>query len=346
MPSEFVLIERHFQRPARHSVLGVGDDAAIVRPTPGMEIVVTADMLVAGTHFLPDADPADLGWKTLAVNLSDLAAMGALPRWALLSLALPADQAADEAWLAAYAEGFFACADAFAVHLIGGDTTRGPLTFNVTLFGEIPAGQALLRSAARPTDEIWISGTPGLAALGLAQRQARCRLVEPLRSACLRALDRPQPRVALGRALAQSGLAHAAIDVSDGLLADLGHILERSQAAATLHFDRLPTAALDCCGDNGGSIDAQLATDCLLGGGDDYELVFTAPAARHEEILALGARLQIPLTCIGTVAAGPAGRIRLLDTTGREMTPARRGYDHFAPAPAATDIADTAEKKT
>ncbi|SMB23820.1 thiamin-monophosphate kinase [Sterolibacterium denitrificans] len=339
MPSEFALIERHFKRPARHSVLGVGDDAAIVRPAPGMEIVVTTDMLVAGTHFLPDADPADLGWKTLAVNLSDLAAMGALPRWALLSLALPADKAADEAWLAAYAEGFFACADTFAVDLIGGDTTRGPLAFNVTLFGEIPAGQALLRSAARPADEIWISGTLGLATLGLAQRQARCRLMEPLRSACLRALDRPQPRIALGRALAQDGLAHAAIDVSDGLLADLGHILERSQATATLHFDRLPAAVLYC----GNDVDARLATDCLLGGGDDYELAFTAPAARHEDILALGARLQIPLTCIGTVAAGPAGRIHLLDADGREMSPARRGYDHFAPATADTD---TAEKKT
>lgn len=333
MPSEFALIERHFKRPVRHSVLGVGDDAAIVHPAPGMEIVVTADMLVAGTHFLPDSDPADLGWKTLAVNLSDLAAMGARPRWALLSLALPAGKAADEAWLAAYAQGFFACADAFDVDLIGGDTTRGPLTFNVTLFGEIPAGQALLRSAARPADEIWISGTPGLAALGLAQRQGRGQLAEPLRSACLSALDRPQPRVALGRALAQDGLAHAAIDISDGLLADLGHILERSQAAATLRFDHLPATALNC----GGDIDTQLATDCLLGGGDDYELVFTAPQARHEAILALGAHLQIPLTCIGTVAAGPAGQIRLLDASGREMTPARRGYDHFAPATIETE---------
>jgi thiamine-monophosphate kinase len=329
MPSEFALIDRYFKRPSprqQDCVLGVGDDAAIVRPAQGMEIVVTADMLVADTHFLPDANPHDLGWKTLAVNVSDLAAMGAQPRWALLSMALPADKAADEAWLAAFAAGFFACAETHGIALIGGDTTRGPLTFNVTLFGEIPAGQSLLRSAARLADEIWVSGTPGLAALGLAHLQERCSLAEPARTACLSALDRPQPRLSLGLALAREQLAHAAIDVSDGLLADLGHILEQSQLAATLHFNQLPAAALNM------HVDTQLAMNCLLGGGDDYELVFTAPATQHEKIRALAARLQLPLHCIGTMVDGPAGQIRLLDASGLAMhiAPTQRGYDHFA----------------
>lgn len=324
MPSEFALIERYFTRPTAHSVLGVGDDGAIVRPSTGMELVVSTDMLVSGTHFLPDTDPEALGWKTLAVNVSDLAAMGAQPRWALLAAALPADKGADEPWIAAFAAGFFACAAAFGIDVIGGDTTRGPMNFCVTIFGESAPGRALLRSGARPGDEVWVSGTPGLAALGLAHLQGRCTLSEARRAACVDALQRPQPRVALGRALAFGGLATAAIDVSDGLLADLGHILERSAVAATLRFDRLPTAALAC------GVDARLAQDCLLAGGDDYELAFTAPTASHDEIMALGRLLDLPLACIGRIEAGPAGRLTLLDAAGREMTPARRGFDHFA----------------
>ncbi len=326
MPSEFALIERYFTRPTGHSVLGVGDDGAIVRPTTGMELVVSTDMLVAGTHFLPDADPAALGWKTLAVNVSDLAAMGAQPRWALLAAALPPDKAADERWIAAFADGFFECAAAFGIDVIGGDTTRGPLNFCVTIFGEAASGRALLRSNARPGDEIWVSGTPGLAALGLAHRQNRCTLPEVQRAACIDALEHPQPRVALGRALAFGGLATAAIDVSDGLLADLGHILDRSGVAATLHFARLPTAALEC------GVDRQLAEECLLAGGDDYELVFTAPSMRHDEVLALSHLLQLPLACIGRIETNPPGELKLLDAAGREMTPARRGFDHFASA--------------
>lgn len=323
MPSEFSLIKRHFTRPTKHSVLGVGDDGAIVRPSTGMELVVSTDMLVAGTHFLPDADPTALGWKTLAVNVSDLAAMGAQPRWALLAAALPTDKGQDESWIAAFAAGFFECATAFGIDLIGGDTTRGPLNFCVTIFGEAAPGRALLRSGAQPGDEIWVSGTPGLAALGLAHRQGHCVLPEAAHLACAAALDRPQPRVALGRALALSALATAAIDVSDGLLADLGHILERSNAAATLHFAHLPSAALEC------GVDTALAQDCLLAGGDDYELVFTTPAARHDEVLALGHLLELPLTRIGEIVSGPTGQLKLLDVTGHEMTPVRRGFDHF-----------------
>ena len=318
MPSEFTLIARYFKRPTRHTVLGVGDDGAILRPAAGMELVVSTDMLVAGTHFLPNTDPTDLGWKALAVNVSDLAAMGATPRWALLAAALPA---ATESWIAAFATGFFACADAFGIDVVGGDTTKGPRNFCVTIFGEVPAGQALLRSGAKPGDEIWVSGQPGLAALGLAHLQGRCVLPESAASTCLAALQHPQPRVALGLAL--RGVATAAIDVSDGLLADLGHILEESQVGATLRFDYLPQAALQT------GVDAALARDCLLAGGDDYELIFTAPHACHAQIDALAASLGLALTCVGTTEAGVAGALRLLDAAGQPVAIERHGYDHF-----------------
>lgn len=311
MPSEFALIDRYFRRPTAHTVLGVGDDGALLRPTPGCELVLSTDMLVAGTHFLPNDDPADLGWKTLAVNVSDMAAMGAQPRWALLAAALPA---ATESWIEKFASGFFACAAAFGIDVIGGDTTKGPRNFCVTICGEVPAGQALLRSGAQPGDAIWVSGTPGRAALGLAHQQGQIVLEEPQRSDCLAALHRPQPRVALGLAL--RGLATAAIDVSDGLLADLGHILEASNAAATL---RLAVPA-----------EPSLSRDCYLAGGDDYELIFTVPADRHEEVLTLGQALELPLTYIGRVEAGTAGALTVLDLAGAPIETAPRGYDHFA----------------
>jgi thiamine-monophosphate kinase len=318
MPSEFALIERYFTRATAHTLLGIGDDAAIVRPSPGMELLVSTDMLVAGTHFLADTDPEALGWKVLAVNASDMAAMGAQPRWALLAASLPA---ATETWLAAFSEGFFACAAEFGIDVIGGDTTRGPRNFCVTIFGEAPPGQALLRSGARPGDEIWISGAPGRAALGLAHLQGRCLLAEPILSDCLSALHRPQPRVALGLAL--RGLASAAIDVSDGLLADLGHILEQSGVSATVRLDCLPSTILTK------SKDAELALDCLLSGGDDYELAFTAAAARHRQIKQLDDQLGLALTCIGNAIEGDAGTLRLIDASGRPMAAPQRGYDHF-----------------
>jgi thiamine-monophosphate kinase len=311
MPSEFALIDRYFRRPARHTVLGVGDDAAIVKPSPGCELVVSTDMLVAGTHFLPNADPEDLGWKTLAVNVSDMAAMGAQPRWALLAAALPA---ATETWIEKFAQGFFDCAEKFGIDVIGGDTTKGPRNFCVTIFGETLPGQALLRSGAHLYEEIWVSGMPGRAALGLAHLQGRIELTEPALSICLAALHRPQPRVELGIAL--RGIASAAIDVSDGLLADLGHLLEASSLAATLQPAVLPAPGFE--------------RDAYLSGGDDYELVFTAPALYHAQIVALAAELDLPLTCIGTTEAGPAGQLSVLDATGRPVETAQRGYDHFA----------------
>jgi thiamine-monophosphate kinase len=319
VPSEFDLIARYFTQPVRHTVLGVGDDGAIVRPSPGMDLVVSTDMLVAGTHFLAGTDPEALGWKALAVNLSDLAAMGAQPRWALVAAALPE---ADEAWIAAFARGFFAAADAFDVDVIGGDTTRGPLNIAPTVFGEVPQGQALMRAGARAGDDLWVSGTPGLAALGLNHLQGKVSLRDTAIPPCLAALERPQPRMALGIAL--RGLATAAIDVSDGLLADIGHILERSILAADIDFARLPQAALDACAD------AALAQGCLLGGGDDYELAFCAPSTRRKAIEALSPRLSLPLTRIGSLRSGTAGEIALLDAEGRPMASGRRGYDHFA----------------
>lgn len=319
MPSEFELIARHFTRPVRHTVLGVGDDGAVVRPAPGMDLVVTTDMLVAGTHFLPDAEPEALGWKSLAVNLSDLAAMGAQPRWAVVAAALPA---ADETWIAAFARGFFAAAEAFDVDVIGGDTTRGPLNIAPTVLGEVPQGQALTRAGAQAGDDLWVSGMPGLAALGLNYRLGKVSLHDTAIAPCLAALDRPQPRVALGLAL--RGLATAAIDVSDGLLADVGHILERSALAADIEFDRLPRAALEA------GADAALAQQCLIAGGDDYELAFAAPPERRGDIEALAVRLGLPLSRIGGLRTGPAAELVLRDAAGRPMPVGRRGFDHFA----------------
>jgi thiamine-monophosphate kinase len=319
LPSEFDLIARYFTRPTPHALLGVGDDAALICQSPGMNLVVSTDMLVAGTHFLPDADPEALGWKCLAVNVSDLAAMAARPRWAVLAVALPE---ADERWIAAFAQGFFACATTFGIDVIGGDTTRGPMNFCVTIFGEVPPNQALLRSGARSGDEIWVSGIPGRAASGLAHLQGRCVLTEPALTDSLAALHRPQPRVALGLAL--RGLATAAIDVSDGLLADLGHILERSSVAATIHLENLPRGDLPGCPDSG------LARECQLAGGDDYELVFTVPENKRAAVASLSADLNLTLTCIGKIEAGNSPAVTVLDCEGKPWSPPHHGFDHFA----------------
>jgi thiamine-monophosphate kinase len=317
MPSEFSLIQRYFTRPVRHTALGVGDDCALLAPAPGMALAVSVDMLVAGRHFLPDTDAARLGHKALAVNLSDCAAMGAQPRWATLALALPA---ADEAWLAAFAQGFFALADQFKIDLVGGDTTRGPLNICIQIMGEVPQGQALRRDGARPGDDIWVSGTLGDAALALAHVQQRFCLDASALAALLPRLEAPTPRVALGLALRD--LAHSAIDLSDGLLADLGHILERSGCGADIEFAALPvSAALRTY------LDQDLVRDCVLAGGDDYELCFTAPAAARPAIAALAAPLGLPLTCIGRITA--AGGLRLLDADQHPMPVKVTGFDHF-----------------
>ena len=322
MASEFELIKHYFTRPTTHSQLGVGDDGALLRVSAGMELVVSTDMLVAGTHFLEDTNAEALGWKVLAVNISDLAAMGATPRWAVLAVALPK---ADEVWIEDFCRGLFSCAQAHDVDLVGGDTTRGPLNLCPTLFGEVPQGQALLRSGARPGEQIWVSGNPGLAALGLAHLQGSCRLSEPALANCLDALHRPKPRVGLGLAL--RGIASSAIDVSDGLLADLGHILERSRVGAKVHLERMPQAASRACPDEA------LARRCLLGGGDDYELLFTAPQERQETILAISAALDLPLTPIGEILASDDNVPQLLSSGKALALEGRLGFDHFGASP-------------
>jgi thiamine-monophosphate kinase len=311
--TEFEIIRKYFTRRARTAVLGVGDDCALVRPRTGATLAVSADMLLSGRHFFPGADPEWLGHKALAVNLSDLAAMGADPRWALLAIALPE---AHRKWIAAFARGFFRLARRFGTELIGGDTTRGPLAISITVIGEVPAKLALRRDAARAGDDVWLSGATGEAALGLAHLEGRVRLSGAARKACLRRLHAPEPRVKLGRAL--RGLARSAIDVSDGLLADLGHIARASGVAAELRWEDIPRArAIRECPD------AALAKGCVLAGGDDYELVFTAPRSGRGRIAALGAAR------IGSIVRGrPAVRVR--DAAGRVVPVSRAGFDHFA----------------
>ena len=319
MPSEFDLIDRYFARKTPQAVLGPGDDCALLAPSSGMELAVTTDMLVAGTHFFADTDPWQLGWKTLAVNVSDLAAMGATPRWALLAGSLPA---ADESWIAAFAEGFFACAGLYGVDLVGGDTTRGPLCLCVTAIGEVPAGGALRRDHARHGDDIWVSGRPGLAALGLAHLQQKAALPSGLAETCVGLLQRPSPRVELGVALQQRALAHSAIDVSDGLLADLGHIVERSSVDAEVHVQLLPPLPQ--------GVDAAVARQCQLAGGDDYELVFTADAGKREALQELAVEIGVTLWRVGTIsAASDKGRVRLVGEDGHDLSVGKMGFDHF-----------------
>jgi thiamine-monophosphate kinase len=318
MPSEFELIARHFARPTPGAVLGPGDDCAIVAPTPGFELCITTDMLAEGTHFLPGTDARRLGWKTLAVNLSDLAAMGARPRWVLLAGCLPE---ADEAWIGAFAQGFFELAKATEVDVIGGDTTRGPRNLCVTAIGEVAAGSALRRDGAQAGDDLWVSGRPGLAALGLAERQGRVVLPARVRKACLDALEQPLPRLALGRALV--GVASAAIDVSDGLLGDLAHVLERSDLAARVETASLPALP--------GGVDPELARRAQLAGGDDYELVFAASPDRRRQIDEIAERTGVALTrfgaCTPVAPRGPRFDLRAPD--GSPLAFDSTGYDHF-----------------
>ncbi len=315
---EFDLIARHFTRATPGAVLGVGDDCALLAPTPGMQLAVTSDMLLEGRHFMKQDSPAGLGHKSLAVNLSDLAAMGATPRWATLSIALPA---ADDAWLAAFARGFFRVAEQFGIELVGGDTTRGPLTFSITAIGELPPGQALRRDGARVGDDVWVSGTIGSAALALAYRQGRLFMEQIDAARVLPALYLPTPRVPLGIAL--RGIASAAIDISDGFAADLGHILERSQVGAVIEFPTLPLPPVAQA-----YLHEPVARDCVLAGGDDYELCFTAPAAQRDAVLAAAARTGTAVTRVGCIVH-EAG-LAIVDADGHRIPLDRTGHDHFA----------------
>lgn len=319
MLSEFDLIAQYFTRPPRspHTALGVGDDCALLAPSPGMQLAISSDMLVEGRHFFPAADPLQLGHKCLAVNLSDLAAMGAEPLAFTLALALPG---AEPAWLAPFSTGMLALADAHGCELIGGDTTRGPLTICITVFGQTAPGGALRRDAAQPGDDIWVSGTLGDARLALAAYRDELALDAATLDVAAQRMHAPTPRVALGMAL--RGIAHAAIDVSDGLAGDLGHVLQRSRVGACVAVDALPV----------GPALAQQPQDLqrrfALAGGDDYELCFTAPADRRAEVEAAGHNAATPVTRIGRIEA--AAGLRLVDAAGAPLAMQARSFDHFA----------------
>lgn len=350
MLSEFDLIDRFFLQRARQAKaqgraahLGIGDDCALLPGRPGYDYAVSSDMLVSGRHFLPDVDPFRLGHKSLAVNLSDLAAMGATPSGFTLSLALPQ---AEPLWLDAFSAGLFALAERHNCELVGGDTTAGPLTISITIFGEIPCTQALRRDAARVGDDIWVSGTLGDArlALGLLRQDW---INAPLLAvnhhatlaAVLSAMEAPEPRVSVGLAL--RGIAHAAIDLSDGLVGDLAHILKRSGMAARVNVDAIPRSPwLAAQADD-------IQRICTLAGGDDYELCFTAPLAVRSRMADISAQCGVALTRIGEIiapgdAAQPlaaelpvqgvaprAGQIQWTDGVGMPLTLSLAGFDHF-----------------
>jgi thiamine-monophosphate kinase len=313
---EFDLIRKYFTRETTRAVLGVGDDCALLAPHPGMQLAVTSDMLVEGRHFLSTVDPERLGHKSLAVNLSDLAACGAAPLAFTLALALPR---ADEAFLEGFARGLLALADAHHCELVGGDTTQGPLNICITAFGETPAGTALRRSGARAGDDIWVSGTVGDARLALEVFRGHVMLGGEALASVRSAMERPQPRVALGLGL--RGVAHSAIDVSDGLLGDLGHILHASGVGATVEVDTVPRSAVLR------EQSPHWQRLCTLAGGDDYELVFTAARAQAAAVLAAGERAGVAVTRIGRIESERG--LRLVDAAGQPVDNAFGSFDHF-----------------
>ena len=354
---EFDLIARYFQRPTRHAALGIGDDCALLQPSPGCQLAVSCDMLVQGRHFLADVDPRTLGHKALAVNLSDLAACGAKPLAFTLALSLPE---VNEPWLAAFAQGLFALADSHGCELIGGDTTAGALNICITVFGEVPVlggkSQALLRSGAKAGDDLYVSGTIGDARLALDVMLDKLRLpadasappTDPAKKAAAPSapasgstlvldfararLETPSPRVALGLAL--RGIASAAIDVSDGLLGDLGHLLKCSHVGATVHADDAIQSIAAYAYSKRATVEffINLSKDqwrtLALSGGDDYELLFTAPAAQRDAVQAAALASQTPVRRIGHIDAKPG--VRLLDAQGQRLPNCYTSFDHFA----------------
>ena len=341
---EFDLIQRFFTWPTPRAVVGVGDDCALLAPSAGMHMAISTDTLISGRHFFPDVDPQALGHKALAVNLSDLAACGARPVAFVVALALPEVK---DAWLEAFAKGLFDLAQAHGCELVGGDTTRGPLTITITVFGEVPntpteaashgiATGALLRSGAQVGDDIYISGGLGDAALALRVLQGKITLPESVMAAARSRLEWPKPRVALGLAL--RGVATACADVSDGLRGDLGHILESSQVGATLQWDALVSLLATRKNYPGGApafeaaFGSDFAAQCVLGGGDDYELVFTAPESKRLAVAKAAELSATPVTRIGQVVS--AHGITLMDASGKVLPSLAVGefasFDHFS----------------
>lgn len=317
MSAEFNLIKQYFTHATSHTDLGIGDDAALIQPSPGHQLAISTDMSVVGTHFFKDAAPFDIGWKSLAVNVSDMAAMGAMPKWATLSIALPE---LNEKWLAEFSRGLFACAEQFSIDLIGGDTTRGPLNIAIQIMGETPSGKALTRNGAKAGDDIWISGNLGAASLGLAHLQQTEKITdETTLNTCLEALHTPQPRVGLGIALRE--LAHSCIDVSDGLLADLNHILKASNVGASIELAATPTLVAF-----NQRLDESKIQQAILTGGDDYELCFTAGQDKSDTVLALSKTLNLPLTKIGQIDASDKLSVNFKN---KPLNIVQLGYDHF-----------------
>lgn len=316
MSPEFNLIAKYFTRATPSADLGAGDDAALLRVSKGYQLAISVDMLVAGTHFFHDAAPYDIGWKSLAVNISDMAAMSATPKWTTLAIALPE---INEPWLAEFSRGLFACADRFKVDLIGGDTTRGPLNISVQIMGEVPTGEALRRDGAKLDDDIWVSGKLGSAALGLAHLQRKITLESEVAEHCLQALHTPMPRTDLGLTLRKK--ANSCIDISDGLLADLGHILDASNLGATVALDNIA-----CHDFLRARLDEAIIQQCILAGGDDYELAFTAPQSQRHAIEQLAHQLDLPLSLIGKTTEKLGIEVtykqQLLDIS-------KKGFDHF-----------------
>ncbi|MBP0591852.1 thiamine-phosphate kinase [Paraburkholderia sp. LEh10] len=328
MLSEFSLIDRFFARRASASsypqgaALGIGDDCALLSPPTGEMLAVSTDMLVEGRHFFPDVDPKALGHKALAVNLSDLAAMGAKPQAFTLAFSLPR---ADAAWLAAFSEGLFELAERHGCELIGGDTTGGPLNLCITVFGSVPPQTALRRDAAQPGDDIWVSGMLGDARASLGVQRGEWSADSGDAAAFRRAMELPEPRIALGLAL--RGVARAALDISDGLAGDLMHILERSRLNASVDADALPRS------DALRRLSADIQRRCAVAGGDDYELCFTAPPSARDAVVAAGQQASVPVTRVGTItpldAAGTAPAISWHDASGAPLTLTLQGFDHF-----------------
>ena len=326
---EFDLIKRYFTRPTANAVLGVGDDCALLAPRPGTQLAISSDMLIEGQHFFADVDPAALGHKALAVNLSDLAACGAKPLAFTLALALPK---INEPWLAEFSKGLFALADLHGCELIGGDTTQGPLNICITVFGEVPVlnsrSQALLRSGAQAGDDIYVSGTLGDARLGLDALRGELTLPAEIFAQTRARLERPTPRVALGQAL--RGVATAAIDVSDGLLGDLQHVLDASHLGAVIDTSIAIDLIAVCASYSGatGIFSSEKQLQYVLAGGDDYELVFTAPTAAREAVQTASAQTGTPVTRIGRMEINPG--LRLIDAVGRVVPNTFASFDHFA----------------
>jgi thiamine-monophosphate kinase len=314
MTSEFEIIERYFKKKIKQTALGIGDDAAMINVQKNHQLVISSDMLIENIHFLKNTNPSHLGWKSLAVNLSDIAAMGSKPKWATLSISLPK---INHVWLKKFTEGFFKCANQFGIDLIGGDTTRGPLSISITIMGEIKKNQGLLRSGAKINDDIWVTGQLGLASMGLASLKGKLKLAPRLKIKCLKALEVPAPKISLGSHL--SRYANSCIDISDGLIQDLNHILKASKVGATLFLNDIPCEKF---------IHTTEQYHFVLNGGDDYELLFTAPKKNRSNIKKIAKKTNTSVNIIGAITHKKD--LKILNEQGKSVTFNLRGFDHFA----------------